>query len=106
MSEIQIKNTEAQTKNLLIESFSAAKFTFFHANSRKFTNFHQIFFLPVWTANNAKIVSHGLFHKKSFMFPKRGGNMVCFKYRRFFVKRPMRGYFSVVRRGYFSVLYQ
>jgi hypothetical protein len=40
-----------------------------------------------------KIASHGLFHKKSFIFAIRGGNMDCFEYERFFVKTPMRGYF-------------
>jgi hypothetical protein len=82
----------------ILSWYSAAKFTIFHVNSREFTNFHtfhEIFFLPVYgRQTRLKIVSHGLFHKKSFMFSIRGGNMDCFEYERFFVKKPMRGYFS------------
>jgi hypothetical protein len=61
---------------------------------KKFTLFHEIFFLPVWTANKAKIkiASDRLFYKESFIFPIRGGNMDCFKYERFFVKKLMRGF--------------
>jgi hypothetical protein len=40
-----------------------------------------------------KIASYGLFHKKSFIFPIRGGNMDCFEYERFFVKKPIRALF-------------
>jgi hypothetical protein len=57
-----------------IHDFSR-EFTKFHTLSREFTDFHEIFFLPVRTANNAKIASHGLFHRKSFIFPIRGGYM-------------------------------
>jgi hypothetical protein len=65
-------------------------------NFQVFTPFHEIFILPVWAANNAKnkIASHGIFHKKSYIFPLRGGKMDCLEYERFFVKKPMRGYFS------------
>jgi hypothetical protein len=91
-------------ENVLFSRVIAAKFTIFlRVNSRKkFTLFrvHSIFFLPVWTANKAKIASHGLFHKKSFVFPIRGGNMDCFEYERFFVKKSMRGYFSFVCRPF------
>jgi hypothetical protein len=92
--------------------YSDAKFGFFHANLRNFTrfcvnsqkkitiflkftrksvnlqfftHFHKIFFLPVWTTKTLKLASHGLFHKKSFMFPMRGGYMDCFRFERFFV---------------------
>jgi hypothetical protein len=78
-----------------LELYSAV--TFFHSNSREFTKFHtfsqNLFFLLVCKANNAKIASNWLFHKKSFIFPIRESNVDCFEYERFFVKKPMRGYF-------------
>jgi hypothetical protein len=97
--------------------YSTAKFTIFYVNSREFTNFHtfsrNLFFTghhhhqsaanSMQSAANSfyrygqqtklNIASHGLFHKNSFIFPIRGGNMDCFEYERFFVKKPMRGYF-------------
>jgi hypothetical protein len=80
-------------------------FALIHANSREFTNFiernsqiftlnHEIFFHQYGRQITLKIASHGLFHKKSFIFPIREGNMDCFEYERFFVKKPMRGYFE------------
>jgi hypothetical protein len=73
--------------------YSATKFTLFHVNSQMFTLFHGLLFFRYGRQTKLKIASHGLFHKKSFIFPIRGGNMDCFEYERFFVKKPMRGYF-------------
>jgi hypothetical protein len=67
-------------------------FTWIHKFSHFFT---KSFFLPVWTANKAKIASHGLFHKKYLIFPLREGNMDFFEYERFVAKKPMRGYFKL-----------
>jgi hypothetical protein len=54
--------------------YSAAKFTFFHANSREFTKFHtfsrNLFFYWYWQQTTLKIAFHGLFHKKSFVLKK------------------------------------
>jgi hypothetical protein len=68
--------------------YSAAKFTFCNANSRKFTKFHNIsreftksFFLPV-------------FHKKSFVLKTIHVTPSYRKNKRFFVKKPIRGYFE------------
>jgi hypothetical protein len=37
----------------------------------------------------------GFFTEKSFIFPIRGGHVDCYEYERFFVKKPMRGYFEL-----------
>jgi hypothetical protein len=74
-----------------IHTFSR-EFTWIHKFSHFFT---KSFFLPVKTANKAKlnIASHELFHKKSVILPVRDmDNMDCFEYERFFVKKLMRGY--------------
>jgi hypothetical protein len=55
--------------------------------------FAKSFFYRYGRQTKLKIASHGLFHKKSFIFPIRGDNMDCFEYERFFVKKPIRGYF-------------
>jgi hypothetical protein len=80
-------------------SFSVKHFVIFSTLKNKTTVppnsqfFTESFFLQVWTANNAKIASHGLFTKKYFIFPIRGGSMDCFENERFVVKKPMIGYF-------------
>jgi hypothetical protein len=90
----------------ILIKYSAAKFTLFHVNShffilfhvisREFTNFHtfsrNLFFYPYGRQTKLNIAPHELFNKKSFIFPIRGGNMDCFEYERFFVKKLMRGY--------------
>jgi hypothetical protein len=48
-----------------------------HTFSREFTNFHtfsrNLFYYRFGRQTKLKIASHGLFHKKSFIFPIRGG---------------------------------
>jgi hypothetical protein len=88
------KKVEIQT----LYSYSAAEFTFFHANSLELTKFHtfsrNIFFYRHGRQTTLKIASNGLLNKKTFIFPIRGGNMDCFEYERVFVKKPMGGYFE------------
>jgi hypothetical protein len=70
---------------------NSREFTWIHVNSREFTNFHtfsrNLFFYRYGRQTKLNIASHELFHKKSFIFPIRGGNMDCFEYERFFVKK-------------------
>jgi hypothetical protein len=60
------------------------------------TNFHAFsrnLFLPVWTANNAEMAFHGLFHKNLF-YLKQSMLLPLIRNIKFFVKKPMRGYFE------------
>jgi hypothetical protein len=66
-------------------------FTLFHKFSHVFTKY---FILLVWT-NNAqnRIASHRLIHKKPFVLKTIHVTSSYRKNKRFFVKKPMRGYF-------------
>jgi hypothetical protein len=70
--------------NLHFFHANSRELTKFHTFSREFTNFHtfsrNLFFLPLWTANNAQnSLSWAFSHKKSFIFPIKEGNMDCFE---------------------------
>jgi hypothetical protein len=93
-------------------AYSAAKFTI-HVNSRKNSNFfawiHKFshfftksFFYRYGRQTKPKIASHGLFHKKSFTFPIRGGNMDFFDLspKDFLWKSPWEAIFGFVCRHY------
>jgi hypothetical protein len=77
-------------KNTVLPNFNFHKFTNIYPFSR------NLFFLPVWTTNNAqeKIASYELFDKKSFM-PKQIHVASLQKQKSFFfVKKSMRGFFE------------
>jgi hypothetical protein len=74
-----------------IHTFSR-EFTWIPVKKCEFTNCHTFsrnlfFILLVWTANKLNIASHELFHKKSSSSYRKN--------RRFFAKKPMRGYFKL-----------
>jgi hypothetical protein len=61
--------------------------------NKSYSYSYSSFFYRYGRQTKLKIASYGLFHKKSFIFPIRRGNMDCFEYENIFVKKPMRGYF-------------
>jgi hypothetical protein len=93
--------TQTVSQQVQANRYTAAKF--FHTNlqnfcvnSQMFTHFHEIFFLPVWTTNNAQKSLSWTFSQKIFCILPKTIHFTSShrKHKKIFVKKSMKGYFE------------